>query len=184
MDEAFNRIRNFLNANGLQVNKAKMNLTEFMSWQKHAKTGGVPPDITAQEYIEDKDGNIRVEDKHVMDKSHCRILGLTLQNNLTWEAHLKTGKKSVLPVVRQQIGLISRICPSLSQKARIQLLSSLAISKMTQIDVYLGDDDVKPPEISTGGAKLSSKTGHLNEEDDKTEFINGNVRVAEYCSHV
>ena len=67
----------------------------------------------------------------ITDESKNKFLGLTMQNNLSYDAHLSTGKKPLLPAVRRQMGMISRLSTSLSQKARNRLITSLAISKLT-----------------------------------------------------
>ena len=110
---------------------SKTHLTEFMTYQKCAKTSGIPPDLTTQELVDDKKGGLKLEDDLVTDKPHCKMLGITLQNNLTWDAQLSTVKKAVLPAVRKVIGMISRLRESLTFKARLHLINSLAISKYT-----------------------------------------------------
>ena len=101
-------------ANGLKVNESKTCLTEFMTPETRQNKG-----------------TEKVEGRLLTDKAHCRMLGVNLQNNLMWGAHLTSGKDAILPGVRRQIGMLSRIYPYLSTKARIHLLSSLAISRMT-----------------------------------------------------
>ena len=130
IETIFWRLKDFLNANSLQVNESKTGLTEFMSHQKRSKTEGIPPDLTVTEEIVDRHGNQRTEDRLITDKPVCRLLGLSLQNNLTWDAHLTSGPKALLPAVRRQLGMLSKINGSISCKARLQLVNSLALSKM------------------------------------------------------
>ena len=92
--EFFWKIKDFLNANGLKVNDQKTNLTEFMTYQKRTKMGGIPPDLTIREETKDLEGNIKMQDKLITDNPNFRILGLNLNSNLSWENHLSTGKKS------------------------------------------------------------------------------------------
>ena len=97
-------IKDFLNANGLLVNESKTRLVEFMSYQKRTKTRGVPPDLTIQEEVKDRQGRTRIQDKLITDSGECKMLGLRLKNSQTWDAHLNTGYKAVLPGLRRQIG--------------------------------------------------------------------------------
>ena len=67
-----------------------------------------------------------------MDKPSCRMLGINLKNNLSWEAHLVSGKAAVLPAVRQRIGMLSRVCTNM-------LMNSLAISKLAYLICMWGN---------------------------------------------
>ena len=126
IEYTFARIIDFLNSNGLEVNQSKTTLTEFMTHQKRAKLRGVPPELTVRERIGDA-----WTDKHIVDNKTPRILGLNLQNNLSWDGHLTSGKKPLLPSVRRQIGMLSRLKDCLSQSARKRLMESLVLSKLT-----------------------------------------------------
>ena len=55
--------------------------------QKRARLPGIPPDLTVGEKVTDKNtGQVRFEDKHITDSKIFRLLGMNLQNNLTWES--------------------------------------------------------------------------------------------------
>ena len=95
LEDKFVCIKKFLNANGLQINDGKTTVSEFMSCQKRAKSRGIPPELTVQVL----ETNI-LSDRLIIDSPVCRTLGINLQNNLGWTAHLQTGKKSILPVIR------------------------------------------------------------------------------------
>ena len=71
--------RDFLNANGLQVNESKTTLTEFMTHQKRAKIHGTPPELQVQELVMNRDGSETLEDKLITDKKVTRMLGLNIQ---------------------------------------------------------------------------------------------------------
>ena len=130
IESTFWRLRDFLNANDLQVNESKTGLTEFMTHQKRSKIRGIPPDLTVKEEITDRAGISRLDDRLISDKPICKLLGLSLQNNLTWDAHLSTGPKAVLPAVRRQLGMLHKLRDKISQKAMLLLVNSLALSKM------------------------------------------------------
>ena len=115
IEEMFVRIRDFLNALGLEVNEAKTVLTEYMVGQKRVKLRGVPPELTV---LEKKliDGRTEFRDKHITDTISSRFLGLNLQNNLLWDAHLRTGKKAILPACRRLLGMLTKLRNCLSRK--------------------------------------------------------------------
>ena len=128
IEKTFGRIRDFLNGLGLELNESKTHLTEFMVCQKRSRLGGIPPDLTASEKVE-KNGSIKFIDKHVTDKPQLKMLGLILNNNLSWEAHLIGQKKPLIPGVRKVIGMLSKLRGALSIKARLQLVNALVVSK-------------------------------------------------------
>ena len=89
IEETFDRLIAFFNANGLEVNQAKTTLTEYMSKQKRARLRGIPPELT----VDERKGDI-IQEKLITDDRMNGMLGLTLQNNLSWEGHLVGGEKS------------------------------------------------------------------------------------------
>ena len=111
IDDKFIQIRDFLNSNGLQINEAKTFLTEFMTAQKWARLRGIPPELTVVEKAVDKSDPTRVvfKDKHITDSKCSRTLGLNLTNNLSWEGHIVSGKKAILPGARRQLGRLYRL---------------------------------------------------------------------------
>ena len=104
-----------------------------MCQQKRAKMQGIPPDLTVSELVEDKrtPGVLKLEDKLISDSKICRTLGMILNNNLSWEAHLLSGEKAVLPAARKQLGMLLKLKDNISQKVRLQLANSLILSKIT-----------------------------------------------------
>ena len=130
IDMVFWKVKVFLNANGLKVNNQKTKLTEFMTHQKRAKTGGIPPDLTIREETKDRRGQIKWQDKLITDNPNCRILNMNLNRNLSWDNHLNTGKKALLPALRRQIGMISRLGQAMSKKAKLKLVNCLVINRL------------------------------------------------------
>ena len=53
-----------------------------------------------------------------------------MSNNLTWSGHLSTGKKTVLPAVHRSLGMLSRLSKNMSKKTLLQLVNSLAMSRL------------------------------------------------------
>ena len=131
IEKHFWNVVNFLNAHGLQVNQSKTRITEFMTYQKRTRLRGIPPDITVEEETVDRQGVKRTQSKLITESRDCKILGLTLRNNLNWESHLHSGKGALLPALRRQLGMITRISHNMSTKARLNLVNCLVMSRMS-----------------------------------------------------
>ena len=136
IERSFANIREYLNMNGLQINEAKTTLTEYMSRQKRIRLNGIPPELTVREVRNE----VR-QDKHILDRQDCRILGANLKNDMTWDLHLYTGKKAVIPGVRQLLGALYRISNTLSKKAKLQITNALIISKMSYLITLWGNSN-------------------------------------------
>ena len=72
-------------------------------------------------------------DKLIIDSVYSRILGGNLKNNLSWDSHLLTGKKAVLPAVRKLVGLLHSIRHLLPTSAKLKIVNSLVIGKLSYI---------------------------------------------------
>ena len=131
IEESFWKVRDFLHANGLKVNESKTILTEIMTYQKRTRTAGIPPNLTVEETVKRRDGTEVTVDKLISDTPNCRMLGLNIQNNITWDAHLSSGPKSLLPAVRKQLGMLSQLSENISLKGKLQLFNCLAMSKLS-----------------------------------------------------
>ena len=136
IERSFSKIREYLNINGLQINEAKTTLTEYMSRQKRVRLNGIPPELTVRE----QHNGIR-QDKHILDKQECRLLGANLKNYMIWDSHLYTGKKAVIPGVRRLLGALYKINNSLSKKAKLQITNALIISKMSYLITLWGNSN-------------------------------------------
>ena len=132
IERKFEKIRHYLNLNGLQMNQTKTTLTEFMSHQKRAKINGIPPEITVN-------SETKNEDKHILDTKLCRMLGANLKNDMSWEGHLSTGNKAIIPRVRKQIGALYKIRNHLTKKGRLQLANALVMSKLIYLITLWGN---------------------------------------------
>ena len=98
--------------------------------QKRAKSHRVPSELTVKQKKEEQ-GQISYQDKHIMDSTYCRLLGMNLQNNMSWDSHLTTGKKALLPACRKKLSMLARLNNCLSTSARLHLVNALIISKLT-----------------------------------------------------
>ena len=138
LDEIFVTLKNFFNDNGLQLNETKTSITEYMTHQKRSKLGGIPPDLTVNEYITTQDGT-RIDDKLLTDSNKNRFLGLNFQSNGSWDAHLSTGKKPLLPGLRQQLGMLSKLRNTTTQKVKLQLVNGLILSRLNYMICIWGN---------------------------------------------
>ena len=100
---------------------------------------GIPPDLTISENVTDRNGRTTTQDKLITDSGGCRMLGLTLKNSQTWDAHLSTGQKAILPTLRRQIGLLSRVGQRMSKAARLKLVNCLVLSRMSYMICIWGN---------------------------------------------
>ena len=96
-----------------------------MIGQKRCKTNGSPPQLL----VEKSTGDWMV----IRDSKHSRILGATLQKIFSWQGHLETAERAVLPEARRKLGALQTLKTKLPQQSRLQLATSLVISKL----VYL-----------------------------------------------
>ena len=110
-----------------------------MCHQKRSKTAGIPTDLTVEEMTVGRNGVARMQDALITDKASCRMLGLTLKNDLSWDKHLNQGKKALLPALRRQIGCIHRIGKQMGKKARLQLVNCLVISRLSYMITVWGN---------------------------------------------
>ena len=70
------------------------------------------------------------QDKLLTEMKASRFLGLNLSNNLNWEPHLLTGKRPLIPGLRSQLGMISKLRNSLSKKLKLMIVNSLILSRI------------------------------------------------------
>ena len=129
IEEMFIKLRDYLNSNLLQINESKTSLTEYMTKQKRSRLQGVPPELTISEKFKIGD-RTWFEDKQLTDSTRCRFLGLNFMNNLTWDAHLLSGKRPLLTSCRRQIGMYAKLKSCLSLKAKLRIVNSLVLSRM------------------------------------------------------
>ena len=76
--------------------------------------------------------------KEIEDKGTCKILGATLQANMTWAQHLEKGKKALLPTVNKQLGALKHLGRKIPPKCRKVLASGLIISRLSYLVSLLG----------------------------------------------
>ena len=125
LTENIERLRIYLNSNELTINMDKTHLVEIMIKQKRGRTQGKPPELTVL--------NSSQQAEIVHDSKHCRILGIDVQNNFTWNAHLETGVKALLPSLRKNLGALKHLGRKVPTVSRNTLARGLIISRLTYL---------------------------------------------------
>ena len=126
IEENFKKIKRFLNSNGLAVNDTKTTLSEVMSKQKRGRLRGTPPSLVVQTL---EDGEIK--DKKIENKHTCRFLGMNLEGNQSWKAHLLDGKKAILPAIKRRLGAIYSLRDTIPFKSRLIIANAIIIGGLT-----------------------------------------------------
>ena len=125
LEESLSRIQEFLTTNYLTVNMKKTKLTETMIKQKRGRMAGPPPELKI--VLEDN------TEKVIKDEKFCRILGLNIQDHLTWQVHLESGCKALLPDIRKKIGALRNLGCRIPAGSRNILARGLVISKLSYL---------------------------------------------------
>ena len=93
-----NILEDFMTSNKLTINRLKTTITEVMIGQKRARLAGNPPTLTET----DRAGNL----KTIYAQSEMRLLGMTIQYNMRWNAHLEEGEDALFPAARKKLGAL------------------------------------------------------------------------------
>ena len=122
LEDNLARIQEFLTTNYLTVNTKKTKLTETMIKQKRGRMAGTPPELKIT--LEDN------TEKIIRDEKFCKILGLQIQDNLTWQVHLEAERKALLPEVRKIIGTLKNLGRRIPVGSKNILARGLVLSKL------------------------------------------------------
>ena len=120
--EILDRLKIFLNANKMTINKSKTILMEAMLVQKECKSKGQPPKLS----VTMDQGNI----KELAASKECLVLGTTIHKNLQWQAHLETGEEVILPILRKIIGMLKFLSKNIPKQSKKLLAEGLILSKI------------------------------------------------------
>ena len=93
--------------------------------QKRGRLPGNPPELEVV--------NNNMETETLKVKGHCRILGLNVQNNLTWNSHLESGTKSLLPGLRRNLGALRTISKQIPLNCRNILARGMILSRLSYL---------------------------------------------------
>ena len=137
------RLEIVLNTNDLIINVSKTAILETMIKQKKGRTPGEPPHLVVED-TENPGEHLRIS-----YSKNFRILGANFQSNLSWQSHLETGKKSILPSIRSQLGSLQQMGRQLPRISRKILAEGLILSKFSYIITQLGGGNGQLTELST-----------------------------------
>ena len=130
-----NKMKSFLNSNNLSLNMSKTKLIEIMIKQKRTHAAGSPPSLLTI----GQDGQQKV----IGAEKNLRILGGNFQDNLSWQAHLMTGDKAILPVIRQKLGALRYMGKHLPRASRMTLATGMIVSRINYIIQVWGGTERK-----------------------------------------
>ena len=125
MDQNLLKLADYLTSNQLVVNKDKTQIEEVMVKQKRCKISGTTPEIQTL--------NSKQEVEIIKVQGHCRILGLNVQNDLSWNSHLETGSKPLLPAIRRSLGNLRHLGKLVPFKSRNILARGMILSKLSYL---------------------------------------------------
>ena len=110
--------------------------------QKRARQRDVPPVLIERE----RDGS----EKIIKSEKELRILGGTMQDNMSWGAHLDWGEEALLPAARQKLGVLKHLGRTLPQKTRKMVAEGLILSKIRYlIPIWGGAGDTLIRKVQT-----------------------------------
>ena len=70
------------------------------------------------------------------------MLVITLQDNLTWGAHIETSEDALLPSVRKKVGIMKHIGRNIPARSKKLLVEGIILSKLRYlITVWCGTTD-------------------------------------------
>ena len=117
-----NRVKCFLASNSLSLNLGKTEIVKTMVRQKRARLAGLPPQLSVLK----PDGTLKV----ILAKESCRLLGVNLNRDATWNHQLELGEKPLIKVLRSVLGVLTHISKNLLQKSRLLLVNGLFMSRL------------------------------------------------------
>ena len=126
------KIRKFLVANKLTINTSKTTLMEIMLKQKRSKLSGIPPSLSVR---------CNQQIKTITAATECFLLGGSLQFNMSWQAMIDTGEKSILKRMISKLGALKYCCRKMSKLSKLLLANAFIISRLLYLlPVYGGTD--------------------------------------------
>ena len=168
LNQNLDNIGEFLTANKLTINKDKTHIMEIMIRQKRGRIANNPPELEA---LNDKD-----EIEIIKCKDDARILGMNIQKDLTWNAHLETGSKALLPSLRGNIGSLRNCTKMIPQSSRNILARGLINSRlMYLISIWGGHQEFTKK--SSSCPKHSCQVGNWKKEKNQDKYTTGTDKL-------
>ena len=125
LSEVIGKLKIYLNTNELTINMDKTKLMETMIKQKKGRTPGTPPELIIL--------NNKQQLETLTDSKQCRILGMNLQSNATWNAHLEIGRKSLLPSLRKNLGALRHLGKQIPAGCKNTLARGMILSRISYL---------------------------------------------------
>ena len=122
MTSKLRNIEHFLQDNRLTINTGKTKILETMVKQKREVIVGEGPTIK----VSQDNGETTI----LRGKKTCLILGGTLQDGLSWRAHLTAGKDCLANVLRRKLGSLKHIGKNMDRKSWLLLANRFIQSKL------------------------------------------------------
>ena len=168
LETKLDNITTFLNSNSLTVNRGNTTITECMTRQKRMRLTAAQPSLVTT----DENG----ERKVITQTKENRLLGINLHENLTWNSHLSTGEKSIIPAVRKKLGALKFMSKTVPQKGRLLLANGMLISKIIYLIPVWGGAETKYLKqlqvlLNKAARYVTGKNIHQNKR------TNGNLQV-------
>ena len=111
----------FLTRNKLTINEKKSKIQEYMVKQKRARLVSEPPEIKV----------VTVEGvKTIKSNKSERLLGINLQDDISWKSHLQTGEKPLISTLCKRLGALRHLGTQVPKNGRKLLATGLILSKI------------------------------------------------------
>ena len=121
LNDKLGKLTEFIQSNLLCINQGKTKTQNFMVHQKRTR---VENDLNML-IINTRDGQ-----KVIKNEKFTRILGLNLQEDITWRGQLETGQKPLLPSLRKRLGSMRHIGRQIPRRGRLILANGLIVAKI------------------------------------------------------
>ena len=135
--EKLETISDFMTSNQLSINQSKTQLIEHMVKQKRAKQKTTPPELN----ITMNNG----EKKKIENSKYCRLLGLNIQNDLSWKTQIESGAKALIPTLRKRLGCLKRVGQHIPRSGKLVLANGLLLSKIIYMLPVWGGGGYRKP---------------------------------------
>ena len=134
LKKKLDEVTEFLNNNDLIINQDKTTVQNYMVHQKRAKIECNPTVLTV---------TTQNEVVNIDNQVHTRILGINLNQDLSWRSHFELGEKPLLPILRRRLGAITHLGNTIPRKGKLILINGLIISKIIyMIQIWGGTHNV------------------------------------------
>ena len=100
----------------------------------------------------EESSDLAIGDTTIKRQSHAKLLGMTFQDNLKWQEHIR-GKGGVISSLNQRLYIIKRLSNSVNNEALIKISDSLFNSKIRYGVQLLGKTRLKNEDVQNEDLK-------------------------------